>query len=80
MLGKYWLEPAKRLYIQNCPAVGVLSSRIRAIILQAWGILTLNIWGIFRDWRMSSSDPWCSRQASSSDQSSSVLPNRLYTE
>ena len=35
-------------------------------------ILTLNVWGNCRDWRTSSRDPWCSRQASSSDQSSTV--------
>ena len=29
--------------------------------------------GIRWDWRMSSSDPWCSRQASLSDQSSTVV-------
>ena len=38
MLGKYWFEPAKRLYIKNCPAVRVLSSKVRAIVVQAWGV------------------------------------------
>ena len=35
-------------------------------------ILTLNVWGNCRDRGASSSDPWCLRQASSSDQSSTV--------
>ena len=36
-------------------------------------ILTLNALGNCCDQRMSLSEPWCSRQASSSDQSSTVL-------
>ena len=35
-------------------------------------ILTLKVWGNCWDRRTSSRDPWCSRQASSSDQSSTV--------
>ena len=37
-LGKYWFEPAKRLYIKNCPVIRVLSLRAQPIVVQAWGV------------------------------------------
>ena len=45
--GKYWFEPAKHLYIENCPAVRVLSSKVRAIVVRAWGVLLHQIYRDF---------------------------------
>ena len=45
MSGKYWFEPVKRLYIKNCPAVCVLSSRVRAIVVRAWGVFFIKYIG-----------------------------------
>ena len=38
MLCKYWFEPVKRLYIKKYPVVRVLSSRVRAMVVWAWGV------------------------------------------
>ena len=46
-VGKYWFEPAKCLYIKNCPAVSVLSSRVRANVGPAWGVFLHQIYREF---------------------------------